>query len=83
MFKVIIMKVKVKLFANLSNLVPFGSQEKVITIRKGASVGDLLDKLKIPSDITNVVVVNGVQKDKTARLNEGDIVGIFPPIAGG
>jgi molybdopterin synthase sulfur carrier subunit len=79
------MKVEIKLFANLAKLLPPGSQKKqaIIVVKKGATVNELLDKLKIPSDMTNVVMVNGVQRDKRAILNEGDVISVFPPIVGG
>jgi len=79
------MKVEVRLFANLAKLLPPGSQKKraTVTVKKGTTVIDLLDKLKIPMRVTNIVMVNGVNKDKETELEEGDVVSVFPPIAGG
>ena len=79
------MKVEIRLFANLAKLLPPGSQNKraTMTVRKGTTVDDLLDKLNIPPRITNIVMVNGVHRDREAELNEGDVVSVFPPIAGG
>ena len=79
------MKVEVRMFANLAKLLPPGSQNKraTITIKKGTTVDELLERLKVPEKITNIVMVNGVQGSKEAELKEGDVVSIFPPIAGG
>ena len=80
------MKVEVRLFANLAKLLPPGSQNKraTVTVKKGATIADLFDKLKLPLETTNVVMVNGVHRgDKGAELDEGDVVSVFPPIAGG
>ena len=79
------MKVEVRLFANLAKLLPPGSQNKraTVTVKKGATIADLFDKLKLPPKTTNVVMVNGVHRDKDAELDEGDVVSVFPPIAGG
>ena len=79
------MKVEVRLFANLAKLLPPGSQNKraTMTVKKGATIDDLLEKLKLPSKITNVVMVNGVSKSRESQLEEGDVVSVFPPIAGG
>ena len=78
------MKVEVKLFANLNKLLPSKSKNgTVVIVRRGAVVDELLAKLKIPSDMTNVIMINGIQKDKSTILNEGDIVSVYPPIAGG
>ena len=79
------MKVEVKLFANLGKLLPSkpkNNKAKVV-IRKGSTVAELLAKLEIPSEMTNVIMINGFQCDKNAVLNEGDTIGIYPPIAGG
>ena len=79
------MKVELRLFANLAKLLPPGSQNKraKMTVRKGATVDDLLDKLNIPPKITNIVMINGVHKGRKTELNEGDVISVFPPIAGG
>ncbi len=79
------MKVEVRLFANLAKLLPPGSQNKraTITVKKGTTIDELLEKLKLPSNITNVVMVNGASKSRETRLEEGDVVSVFPPIAGG
>ncbi len=79
------MKVEIRLFANLAKLLPPGSQNKraTITIKQDSRVEDLLEKLKIPETITNIVMVNGEHKDKDTVLKEGDVVSVFPPIAGG
>ncbi len=79
------MKVEVRMFANLAKLLPPGSQNKraTITVKKGTTVDELLERLKIPEKVTNIVMVNGVQGDREAELKEGDVVSVFPPIAGG
>ncbi len=79
------MKVEIRLFANLAKLLPPGSQNKraAITVKKETTVDELLEKLNIPSQITNVVMVNGVHKARETQLQEGDVISVFPPIAGG
>lgn len=79
------MKVEVKLYANLAKLLPSGSQKKqsIVTIKKDATIADLLEKLKIPTEVSNVIMLNGKQCDRQTKLNEGDKISIFPPIAGG
>ena len=79
------MKVEVRLFANLAKLLPPGSQNKraTITVKKGTTIDELLEKLNLPSNITNVVMVNGANKSRETQLEEGDVVSVFPPIAGG
>lgn len=79
------MKVEVRLFANLAKLLPPGSQKKraTVTVKKGTTVADLLDQMKIPMRVTNIVMINGIHKDKETELAENDVISVFPPIAGG
>ena len=79
------MKVEIRLFANLAKLLPPGSQKKraEITVKKGMTVDGLLDKLNIPPKITNIIMVNGIHRDRKTELQEGDVISVFPPIAGG
>ena len=79
------MKVEVRLFANLAKLLPPGSQKKraTVIVKKGTTVEELQDKLNIPPKITNIIMVNGVHRKRETELNEGDVVSMFPPIAGG
>jgi molybdopterin converting factor small subunit len=79
------LKVEVRLFANLAKLLPPGSQNKraTLNIKKGTNVAELLEELKIPERVTNVIMINGVYKDKETELNEGDVISVFPPISGG
>ncbi|MBD3181740.1 MoaD/ThiS family protein [Candidatus Poribacteria bacterium] len=81
----IYMKIKVKMFANLAKLLPPGSQNKQadLTIKSGAKVQDVLDKLKVPPKLTNVFMVNGSLVDKETELKDGDILSVFPPVSGG
>ena len=79
------MKIEVRLFANLAKLLPPGSQKKrtTITIRKGSTVNDILDRFNIPPKVTNIVMINGEHKGRETELQEGDVVSVFPPISGG
>jgi molybdopterin synthase sulfur carrier subunit len=79
------LKVEIRLFANLAKLLPPGSQKKraTMTIRKGMTVDELLGKLSLPKKVTNIVMINGALGDRETELKEGDVVSVFPPIAGG
>lgn len=79
------MNIEIRLFANLAELLPPGSKNKraKINVPEGATVQDLLYSLKIPANITNVIMVNGAHKSKDTKLNEGDVVSIIPPVTGG
>lgn len=83
------MRVKVKLFASLRNHVSGEKGKAEVELEDGASLQDLIHRLNIPNQLAQLVMVNGEQfpLDGEARsekkLQEGDSVSIFPPIAGG
>ena len=79
------MEIEIRLFANLAQLLPPGSKNKraKITVKDGITVDDLLKELKIPSNTTNVIMVNGIHQNKATKLNEGDVMSVIPPVTGG
>lgn len=48
-----------------------------------ATVATLLRRLGIPLDMPRVVLVNGHDADDDRRLEPGDLISAFPPLAGG
>jgi molybdopterin converting factor small subunit len=74
--------VVVKFFANFRK---FGPDKAEISIPKGSKIQYLLEKYKIPPTKQNMIIlINGLPHKKAAdKINDGDIVAIFPPIAGG
>jgi molybdopterin converting factor small subunit len=46
-------------------------------------VQDILSRLKIPEEIPKIILINGVHGKKDQTFKEGDILSIFPPVAGG
>ena len=46
-------------------------------------VQDILGKLKIPEEMPKIILVNGVHGKRDQVLKEGDILSVFPPVAGG
>jgi molybdopterin converting factor small subunit len=80
------MHIEVKLFANLRKNLPPGStgSKARLTLEDGATIHALIEQLKIPVELAQMVLVNGEQTREFDRpLNEGDTVSIFPPVAGG
>ncbi len=83
------MNVQLKLFATLKDYLPAGTQgnQVQLDVAEGTTVGNLIDAYQLPPKLTHLVLVNGhyIEPDKRAavRLNEGDALAIWPPIAGG
>lgn len=79
------MRVTVKLFATLVRYkegahaaTPFE-----MDLPDGAIVQDLIDQLKIPPGETHVIFINNIIEEASAKLKDGDVVGMFPPVGGG
>lgn len=78
-------KIEVTLFATLRRYHPEkqGKKSFTFTVSAGTTVAQLLDHLGIPAEEVKMTFVNNLRKTKEYVLQDGDNVGIFPPIAGG
>ena len=79
------MKIDVQLFASLGRYAPSGdgTAPREVSLEEGATVGTLLDRLGVPTEVVKLVFVNGVHATGRTALHDGDRVGVFPPVAGG
>ena len=79
------MEIEVKLFATLRDFLPPGSSRFSckMEIDSNTRVEDILSKLKIPEEMPKIILVNGIHGKKDQVLKEGDILSVFPPVAGG
>lgn len=79
------MRIEVRLFATLARYLPNDSPAGTasLDIADGSSVGDLATALGIPAGLSRIVLVNDRDADEDRRLDEGDVVTLFPPLAGG
>ena len=73
--------IQLKLFAALTPLSPENSDR--VAIQPGVSVKAMLEQLHIPTVKAHLIFINGVKRSLETRLNGGERVGIFPPVAGG
>jgi len=78
-------RVEVQLHATLTSFLPPGSHDGVATVvlPDGATVADVIARLAIPPDLSRVVLVNGHDVEDDAVLRPGDVIDVFPPLAGG
>lgn len=76
------MKITVKLFATLRQG-RFKTRE--FEYPEGTTVGQVLDSLAISREEMGIgiIFINGKHVDFGTVINAGDIVAIFPPVAGG
>ncbi|MBI2370347.1 MAG: MoaD/ThiS family protein [Deltaproteobacteria bacterium] len=78
------MKVEVKLFATFREHLPPGHKEScVLELAEGARVVEVMETLRIPRDLPNMILLNGRQGAPESELHHGDVLSIFPPLAGG
>jgi sulfur carrier protein ThiS len=79
------MEVEVHLFANLADYRPPGTRGEAarVELPAGATLHDLLRRLRIPDEVPRLLLVNGHEVEPTARLSPGDVVSVLPPLVGG
>lgn len=84
------MKITLKLFASLTDYLPPESKYTNIValdIAPDTTIGQLVEQYRLPEKLVHLVLVNGSyvapEKRPTQTLNEGDVLAIWPPIAGG
>lgn len=77
--------VQVKLFATLRRHFPkLGIGEAMtVALPDKSTVRQLLKEMNLPDDQIQVVFVNGTVQKREYPLNDGDEIGIFPPVGGG
>jgi molybdopterin synthase sulfur carrier subunit len=78
-------RVEVRLFATLRRYYPEADAKNgvVLEMPEGASLNDLLSRLKVPTQEANILFVNNRKQTIDYVLRHGDKVGIFPQVAGG
>ena len=74
------MEIEVRLFATFrvgrwkSKRLSFEGEIRII---------DILDSLQIKKEELGMVLINGAYSETDTKLKDGDIIAIFPPLAGG
>ncbi len=84
------MNITFKLFASLGDYLPASvrpANEMPLPVAEGATIAQVIDPFGLPPKLVHLVLVNGkyIAPDQRARhvLQDGDVLAIWPPIAGG
>ena len=79
------MKVEVHLFATLAAYLPTGAAGDGVTLEvpDATTVGEVVRVLGIPEDLDSLRIVNGHDAPSEHCLVDGDVLSLFPPLAGG
>ena len=60
-----------------------GQHRVTLSVGQGATVGDAIGSLGVPSEELSIVRLNGKPADLAELLHTGDHIDIFSPLAGG
>jgi sulfur carrier protein ThiS len=78
------MKITIKLYSMLKGYLGEGANGSAERdVPDGCTIADVLALLEIPEKIPKIMLVNGEQMQAADRLSPGDVLSVFPPIAGG
>ena len=79
------MNIKLSLFADLRDYLPPGSDRYSCQLETddGARVEDVLNLLNISNSMPKIILINGINGNQGETLKDGDVISVFPPIAGG
>lgn len=75
------MHITVKCFATLSHLTPEKGEYNALP--EHATIQDLMQALNVPAEEVKIIFVNGCGAQADTILQDGDRVGLFPPVGGG
>lgn len=81
--------ITLKLFASLAKSSPenIAGEIKQIPLLKDDTINSLVNRVNLADKNLHLVILNGVYINKedrpTRRLNDGDILAMWPPIVGG
>ncbi len=83
------MHVTLKLYAGLARHLPPGARRNAVEldVSDGTTIDTLIDRFQVPPQSAHLVLVNGhfvppAERDARALL-DGDVLAIWPPVAGG
>lgn len=84
------MEITFKLFATLTDYLPPDARHKnqlAMQVDEGATVQQVVDRFKMPPQLVHLALVNGhyIAPERRAAhaLRDGDVLAVWPPIAGG
>lgn len=79
------MKIELYLYATLAKYLPENAGPRSVTldVENNACIRDVVGRLRIPEERIKLVFVNGVHGRMDTVVEDGDRVGLFPPVGGG
>lgn len=81
--------IQFKLYASLQDFLPAGAKDNAvkIAIEEDTTIEAIATQYRLPPELLQLVLVNGVFVPPSARpsyrFRDGDTLAIWPPVAGG
>ncbi|WP_119288798.1 sulfur carrier protein ThiS [Azohydromonas sediminis] len=84
------MQITFKLYASLAQYLPpeaRSGNQVALDVAPGATIAQVIEPFALPMKLVHLVLINGVyvppEERATRTLADGDVLAIWPPIAGG
>lgn len=84
------MRITFKLYASLTQYLPPDARrgnQLMLELSEGRSIAEIIEPFGMPEKLVHLVLINGVYVPPAQRLSfvprDGDVLAIWPPIAGG
>jgi sulfur-carrier protein len=83
------MEITLKLYAGLTQYLPENSDKHCtkLNISSSETAFSILEQFNVPKESAHLVLLNGVYLEPEARekpnFSEGDMLAVWPPVAGG
>lgn len=83
------MRITLKLYATLGHYLPDDAEKNIarLDLPDDTSVAAVVERFRLPPELVHLVLVNGVfvapEQRAGTRLKDGDVLAIWPPVAGG
>jgi sulfur carrier protein ThiS len=85
-----VMQITFKLYASLTEFLPVDvrrNNRMTLDVPEGATIAEVIAPFSLPMNLVHLVLINGVfippAERATRALASGDVLAIWPPIAGG
>ncbi len=83
------MRITLKMYASLAQFLPPEAVRNVVEIElpEDISIHEVIARYHVPRESAHLVLINGVYVEPEQRdeplLREGDVLALWPPVAGG
>jgi molybdopterin converting factor small subunit len=83
------MRITIKLYAMLTEYLPANAEknEARLELKDDTTINGTIEHLKLPQNLVHLVLLNGIyiqpEQLSETSLKDGDVLAIWPPVAGG